>query len=140
MYFPELEIIVTTYGINREIIEKLDNWLGTLQPNRRGFISPAYFSQDTGYPLELSMDLFNHAMNIGLFDLNIEVYCPKCKEFVEVFYPTLIPDKIICRDCKHEFYPNEHLERILLTYKLLKKPSVDSVADFKKKIIQAAAV
>lgn len=133
MYYPELGIIASKYGINKEIIGQLDNWLAFLPVRNRDFISPYYFADDAEIEPRLAVDLFNYAFEAGVLLLRFEVTCPRCGEFLGTFEAESIPDS--CSYCQEDIEPDLSTEKIRLSYRLVKTPMLFPASEIKKKYL-----
>lgn len=128
MYYPSLTRLKSN-GVAFEVIDKLDDWLGTLKGYKRRGIRPARFAADTGVDYSLANELFcMAAIELRLLVMNYEIYCPHCGlEMVKSVHSVDdIPESLRCTDCGELFNPYEHDEYIEITFDLIEYPDPSS--------------
>ncbi|MBC2596641.1 hypothetical protein [Bacillus velezensis] len=124
MYYPSLKVLKNE-GIDGNLIDTFDTWLGKLKGPKRKRIRPARFAVDKHINYDLANELFILGVEKAkIFELNYEIFCPcEQQELIKVVNNFEdIPTKTRCRACKEYFNPYDHDEYILLTFNLITNP------------------
>ena len=128
MFYPQLEKLKKEYSVSTSVIEQLDMWLALLTKSEREGFDSDFFAREYGLDYTLVDELFSYVVDIGLLQVNFDIYCPECQELVNRYNEVKdIPEVIIC-DNGHSIAVTENI--ISLSYTLKQKPQQ---GNFKKK-------